>query len=94
MLTIGGSKRGNKGCALPREVQVLSISCSFGDNLAKLYVGIPPGGLVPPPRGNPGSVTANTTVSKAKAALNEHRLRSNGKRFTRFRYLFIQIRSI
>ena len=35
-------------------VQILSISCSFWENLAKLYVGAPRG-LAPPPRGNPGS---------------------------------------
>ena len=30
--------------------------CSFWENLAKLYVG-PPGGLGPPPQGNPVSAT-------------------------------------
>ena len=43
----------------PLGVQILSISCSFWENLAKLYVGSPPGELAPPPRGNPGSATAN-----------------------------------
>ena len=42
----------------PRGVQILSISCSFWENLAKSYVGAPPGELAPPPRGNPGSATA------------------------------------
>ena len=38
-------------------VQILSISCSFWEILTKSYVGAPPGELVPPPRGNPGSAT-------------------------------------
>ena len=42
----------------PLGVQILSISCSFWENLAKLYVSAPPGELVPPPWGNPGSATA------------------------------------
>ena len=33
-----------------------SISCSFWENIAKSYVDAP-GGLAPPPRGNPGSAT-------------------------------------
>ena len=39
----------------PRGAQILSISCSFWEFLAKSYVGAPPppGELVPPPRGNP-----------------------------------------
>ena len=41
----------------PLGVQILSISCSFWGNLAKSYVGAPPGELAPPPRGNPGSAT-------------------------------------
>ena len=41
----------------PWGVQILSISCSFWENVAKLYVGAPPGQLAPPPRGNPGSAT-------------------------------------
>ena len=35
---------------------MFSILCSFSDILAKLYVGTLPGGLAPPPTGNPGSV--------------------------------------
>ena len=42
----------------PPGVQILSISCSFWENLAKSYVGAPPGELAPPPRGNPRSATA------------------------------------
>ena len=41
----------------PLGVQILSISCSFWENLAKLCVHAPPGGFTPPPGGNPGSVT-------------------------------------
>ena len=37
--------------------QILSISCSCWENLAKSYVGAPPGELAPPPRGNPRSAT-------------------------------------
>ena len=43
----GGSKGGAAGD------QILSISCSFWENLAKLYVGAPP----PNPRGNHRSAT-------------------------------------
>ena len=54
-LRINGSdgSRGTRDARpLPRGVQILSISCSFWENLAKSYVGAPP-----PPRGNPGSGT-------------------------------------
>ena len=54
---IGGSKGGCKGRAPPLGAQILSISCSFWENLAKSYVGAFPGELAPPPRGNPGSAT-------------------------------------
>ena len=44
--------------ASPPGVQILSISCSFWEISAKLYIGAPPPGeLAPPPRGNPGSAT-------------------------------------
>ena len=43
--------------ARPPPVQILSISCSFWKNLAKSYLGAPPGELAPPPRGNHGSAT-------------------------------------
>ena len=39
-------------------VQIISISCTFGENLAKSYVGAPPGGLAPSPRENPESAAA------------------------------------
>ena len=38
----------------PLGVQILSISCSFRENLA---CSRPPGGFTPPPRENPGSAT-------------------------------------
>ena len=50
-----GSK-GDARDACPPGAQILSISCSFWENLAKTYVGAP-GELAPPPRGNPGSAT-------------------------------------
>ena len=41
-----------RGCeGRPPGSQILSISCSFWENLAKSYVGAHPGELVPPPRG-------------------------------------------
>ena len=40
----------------PPGVQILSISCSFWEILAKSYVGAPQG-VGHPPRGNPGSAT-------------------------------------
>ena len=46
----------------PLGAQILSISCSFWEFLAKSYVGAPPGELVPPPLENPGSATALYTV--------------------------------
>ena len=49
----------------PPGVQILSISYSFWENLAKSYVGAPPGELAPPPRGNPGSATG-TWMTLAK----------------------------
>ena len=56
--------RGGAGDARPPlGVQILSISCSFWENLTNLYVGAPPGELAPPPRGNPGSATAKDTLT-------------------------------
>ena len=49
--------RGARGTRAPPGVQILSISCSFWEILAKSYVGAPPGSWRPP-RGNPGSATA------------------------------------
>ena len=48
--------RGARGTRAPR-AQILSISYSFWENLAKSYVGAPLGSWRPPPRGNPGSAT-------------------------------------
>ena len=42
---LGGGRRGR---APPLGTQILSISCSFRENLAKSYVGAPPGELAPP----------------------------------------------
>ena len=41
---------------IPLGVQILSLSCSFWENLAKSYVGAPWRVGAPPP-GNPGSAT-------------------------------------
>ena len=46
----------------PLGAQILSISCSFWENLTKTYVGAPPGELAPPPRGNPRSATAQGSL--------------------------------
>ena len=55
--------RGARGTFPPFGAQILSISCSFWEILAKWDVSAPPTrGLVPPPRGNPGSVTALTVT--------------------------------
>ena len=51
----------------PGGVQILSISCSFWEHLAKSYVGAPPGGLVPPPRRNPGSATKMFVSSRSNS---------------------------
>ena len=54
-LPSGGSKGG-----APSGGPILSVSCSFWENLAKSCVGgPPPQELAPPPRENPGSATAN-----------------------------------
>ena len=47
----GGSKGGMRDARPP--VQILSISCSFWEILAKSYVGANFGELAPPPQGNP-----------------------------------------
>ena len=51
----------------PPPVQILSISGSFWENLAKSYVGTPRGELAPPPRGNPGSATDNIRESEGQS---------------------------
>ena len=53
-----GESGGGAPPSRPSGVQILSISCSFWENFAKSYLGAPPGGLAPPPWGNPGSATA------------------------------------
>ena len=46
----GRFREGAGGAPPPLGTQILSISCSFRENLAKSYVGAPPPGeLVPPP---------------------------------------------
>ena len=45
-------------------VQILSILCSFWENLAKSYVGATSGDLAPPPGGNPGSATECKNVAR------------------------------
>ena len=55
--------RGARGT--PPRFQILSISCSFWENLSKSYncMLAPPGELTPPPRGNPGSATVNIELT-------------------------------
>ena len=67
----GGSKGGNAGdtCS-PAGVQILSISCSFWEILAKSYVGVPPRELASPPRGNPGSTTGNDKCFRKKLPMS------------------------
>ena len=65
----GGSKG---GAGTPPPVQILSISCSFWEILAKSYVGAPPGELVPPPLGNPLSATEKSRFLKTlEVSLNK-----------------------
>ena len=49
--------------APPPQVQILSISCSFGEILENRML-VPPGGLAPAPRGNPGSATEGGKLLK------------------------------
>ena len=51
--SIGGSRGGRRPA-----IQILSISCSFWEILAKSYVAAPSGGLAPLPWGNHGFATA------------------------------------
>ena len=53
--------RGARGMRAPLGVQILSISCSFWENLAKSYV-VAPWGVGAPPRGNPGSATGIISI--------------------------------
>ena len=57
VVTLGRSK-GTRGTCTPIGVQILSISCSFWEKLAKSYVGAP-WRVAPPPPGNPGSATGD-----------------------------------
>ena len=58
-LAVADLRGGVRDARPPLCVQILSISCSFWENLAKLRVHAPPleGSRPPPPWGNPGSVT-------------------------------------
>ena len=80
----------------PPGVQILSISCSFWENLAKSYVGAPPGELAPPPRGNPGSATdificiyQQTTTSTVSFALTDSRARQMVVKGGRTDFMFL-----
>ena len=53
--TIGGSKGGARD-APPPGVQILSFLCSFWQKNCKIIAVLE---LAPPPRGNPGSATAD-----------------------------------
>ena len=68
-VTIGGSRGGVRDARPPLGVQILSISCSFRENLAcsrpPWRVHAPPGGFTPPPRENPGSATGNIEWHKS-----------------------------
>ena len=56
----GGSKGWREGCAPPLVgSKFFQFHAVIWGNLAKSYVGGPPGGLAPPSRGNPGSATAS-----------------------------------
>ena len=68
VVDIGGSKGGGRERLSLSGVQILSISCSVWENLAKSYVGAPPllegrfptsgkSSIGAPPRGNPRSAT-------------------------------------
>ena len=48
----------------PLRPKFFSISCSFWGQFAKSYVGAPPGGLAPPPTGNPGCAPDNHMVQE------------------------------
>ena len=87
----------------PLGVQILSISCSFGENWAKSYVGAPhPPGLVRPPRGNPGSATGYGFICTSQTDIVGTRVkvwvhvrllgasRSAGKRYSYLRLLHYQ----
>ena len=57
-LSVADLRGGVRDARPPLCVQILSISCSFWENLAKLRVHAPPlEGSRPPPWGNPRSVT-------------------------------------
>ena len=54
---IGESKEGHEGCVPTLGSKFFQFHAVFAENFPKSYVGALPGGLAPPPRGNPGSPT-------------------------------------
>ena len=50
------------GVRPPLRPKIFSILCSFSEYLAKSYVAPLPGGLAPPPTGNPGSAPGRDLV--------------------------------
>ena len=65
-----------RGTRAPLGAKILSISCSFWENMAKLYVSAratpPPRELAPPPRGNPGSATKLNIICDHKVQKSVH----------------------
>ena len=57
LYTVALAELGGGGGGRTRGIQILSILCSFWENLAKSCVGEPPPGELAPPWGNPGSAT-------------------------------------
>ena len=73
---------GEQGTCAPFGVQIHSISCSFWQNLPKLYIG--PRGELAPPSGYPGSATdylgeSCTTISAITAMNKLSQILSSGK---------------
>ena len=64
MASSGGSKGGTRD-ADPPGAQILSISCSFWENMAKSYVCTSPRGVGAPPRGNPRSASGKSWHKQA-----------------------------
>ena len=78
----GGSKGGARGTrALPLGAQILSISCSFSENLAKSYVGAPPLGswrpllreILDPPLFKLSYSTVRSTISQFSCRVRVNR---------------------
>ena len=54
---VSGGSKGGAGDACPPGGPNSFNFMQFWEIVAKSYVGVPPGELAPPPRGNPGSAT-------------------------------------